>query len=136
MNRILIVLVLCVIMFGCNYTSKAPQKDIVVSINFDDGNERVFTEALPIMEQYGFRGTVFINSDRVGARNKLTWSQIDSLKNVYHWEIGGHTPKHEDLNLLTYEQADSVIYKDLMTIKNHGIKAESFATPFGHCPVE
>jgi len=135
MKRLLLFLLILLMLFGCKYTTQILRNDIIVCINFDDNCASVYENALPVMTQYGFRGTVFTNSGYVGLPNRLTWSQLDSLKHSYNWEIGGHTLYHEALSELTYDEAEYTIATDFNNLKAHGYNPKSFATTFGVCPV-
>ncbi len=132
----LALLLVSVFLFGCRYTSKVPNDDFILCLTFDDSCASVWTNALPIMQEYGFRGTVFANSGRIGNQGRLTWAQLDSLKHTFGWEIGGHTLNHEALSTLTYEQARFTIATDYQNLQSHGLQPVSFATTFGYCPVE
>ncbi len=66
----------------------------------------------------------------------MTWNQIDQLKHVYNWEIGGHTTNHEALPLLSLPQAEQTISNDLQTLQAYGLDPVSFATTFGYCPTD
>lgn len=86
-----------------------------VIITFDDADESIYFHALPILEKYGFRATVFVVSDYVGKYNTwdynlfgnrskhLNWQQIKTLCQK-GWEIGSHTASHKDLTRLSDEQ--------------------------------
>jgi len=135
MQRILIGLILLLMIMGCRFESPGGNQKLVVCITFDDNCASVYNNALPIMKQYGFRGTVFTNSGSVGTAQKLTWAQIDTLNRVYAWEIGGHSLSHAHLSSLTPQEADYEVSADFNNLKLHGIVPKSFATPFGECPV-
>jgi peptidoglycan/xylan/chitin deacetylase (PgdA/CDA1 family) len=126
---------LIILIFGCRFEPQSSKQDMVVCITFDDNCESVFNHALPIMRQYGYRGTVFTNSGSVGQTSKLTWAQIDSLRQTYHWEIGGHTLNHTFLSDVSPQQAEFEIAADYNNLKQHSITPRSFATPYGICPV-
>ena len=48
-------------------------------ISFDDGNLCVYENAVPIMEKYDFKATLFILTDAVGGKNHLSWEQVQEL---------------------------------------------------------
>lgn len=90
----------------CHSASELPSKPIVLT--FDDSYESVYTNAFPILREYGFTGTVFIITGFVGKKNTwdvnlggcrfrhLSWSQIRGLHEA-GFEIGSHTVHHPDL---------------------------------------
>lgn len=136
MYRIGLGFVLVILILGCRFTTQVPKNEMIVCITFDDNCLSVYEYALPAMSQYGFRGTVFTNTGRVGRPRKLSWGQIDSLKHIYRWEIGGHTQNHEMLSQLSYQEAENTIATDFFTLKDRNLNPKSFATTFGYCPEE
>lgn len=79
-----------------------------VVITFDDGDESIYHNAFPILEQHRFTATIFVISNYVGKLNSwdanlgriysrhLCWDQIIELLKA-GWEIGSHTATHRDL---------------------------------------
>ncbi len=77
------------------YREALPKKAVIISI--DDGYRSTYDIAYPILKKYGFKATLFIYTDFIGAsRNALTWSQINRMK-ADGFEIGSHTLSHSDL---------------------------------------
>lgn len=68
-----------------------PPKPIVIT--FDDGYNDNLSNALPVLEKYGLRATVFIITDKVGQDGYLTWDEIRQMKKR-GTEIGSHTHEH------------------------------------------
>ena len=52
-----------------------PEKPVVLT--FDDGYADTYSIVYPIMKEYGFPATVFINPGDVGTR--LTWDQVREM---------------------------------------------------------
>jgi len=136
MKIVLTLTLIITVLFSCRFTTRTGKHETIVCINFDDNALSVYENALPIMNQYGFRGTMFVNSGLVGRTNRLSWIQLDSLKNYHGWEIGGHTLHHELLSDLSYNEAEQNIKSDYLNLKAHGLNPKSFATTYGHCPTE
>jgi len=105
-------------------------------ITFDDGFRDFYTDAFPILQEYGFSATVFlptlyVDSDiRFKSKECLTWSQVIELsrKGI---SFGSHTVNHLELYRLgkmeieyelknSKEKIDSVLGKQI----------ESFSYPF------
>lgn len=86
----------------------AEQKRIILT--FDDGYKDNLTIAVPIMEKYGFKGTVF------PALKFLAWPDYadrDDLLALQKagWEIGSHTYNHVELGKLKREQVrDEIVF--------------------------
>ena len=96
--------------------AKTPTMGRPVVITFDDGYESVLTQAAPLLEAAGFRATVFVVTDRVGATANwdttsglplklMSWDDLRSLK-ARGFSIGSHTTAHLDLTALTNEEIE------------------------------
>ncbi|HCH23210.1 MAG TPA: polysaccharide deacetylase [Oceanospirillaceae bacterium] len=72
--------------------------DKSIAITFDDAWRSIYDNALPIMEKYNYPFTVFVNTDPIDERNKMsmTWDMLRELK-----QRGGilanHTSDHDYL---------------------------------------
>ena len=101
-----------------------------IAITFDDGYRDVFQNALPIMERYGYIGTVYVIVDQIGVSGYLETEHLSQLL-AAGWEIGSHTKSHANLRKvntnLTKEIQDSRLH--LENLLNTPIT--SFAYPFG-----
>ncbi|MCK9309337.1 MAG: polysaccharide deacetylase family protein [Candidatus Cloacimonetes bacterium] len=132
----LLLLILLLLTVSCNLLTKPPQAPPIIVITFDDQNANVFSVALPIMSQYGYRGSCFVNSGKLGQNGLLSVDEVKSLNNQYNWEIGGHSLNHEHLPQQNYPQAELAIGDDFRYLQNIGVNPISFAIPFGNCPAE
>ncbi|MFD9004171.1 polysaccharide deacetylase family protein [Streptomyces sp. NPDC059582] len=106
-----------------------------VSITFDDSHTSVHGIARPVMDAYGFSGTVYNIADAIGTGNFLTIDQMRSLQDYSGWEMAGHsyaTSAHTaSYGKLTAQQVDN----DLGTLRewlvSNGFTSEHFAYPHG-----
>lgn len=106
-----------------------PDKPIVIT--FDDGYADNFTTALPIMEEYGMRATVFVIANAVGTPDYLTWEQIAAMT-ARHTEIGSHTYSHVDLSTLPPEKQREELTLSKTTLEAKlGRPIEFLAYPYG-----
>ena len=62
-----------------------------VSFAFDDGYESVYTRALKKLSSYRYPGSAYVISDIVGNPKRLSLEQLHQLRDLHHWEIGGHS---------------------------------------------
>jgi peptidoglycan/xylan/chitin deacetylase (PgdA/CDA1 family) len=106
-----------------------PERPVVLS--FDDGYEDAYTEALPILEAYGFTGTFYVVTEFVGRPGYMSWEQIRSM-HASGMEIGSHSLTHPDLALLDAERARAEITESRELIESElGARVRSFCYPIG-----
>lgn len=119
-----------------------PEKGIVIT--FDDGYKNVYTDAFPILEQYGFNATIFLITEYCGKLNNwpgqslsikrsplLSWPEIREMSN-YGFEFGAHTLTHPDLDLIPIQQAEQEIIQSKVMIQDHlSTEVKVFAYPYG-----
>lgn len=86
-----------------DYAKKNYQGKVMV-ITFDDGYEDHFTDAFPVLQQLGLKGTFFIITDFVGRDGYMTRDQINQMA-AAGMEMGAHTLDHKDLAVLSYTEA-------------------------------
>ena len=105
-----------------------PRRPVVIS--FDDGYLDVYQNAFPIMEHYGFTGTVYIVANRL---ESVGFLQVEQLKELIDsgWDVGSHGMTHTELT-----QNHALVRKEILQsrldLENAlGIKVFSFAYPFG-----
>jgi peptidoglycan/xylan/chitin deacetylase (PgdA/CDA1 family) len=108
-----------------------PEKAVVIT--FDDGYGTLMDFALPVMQQYGYTGTVFVITQLMdeGFEQYLTWPEAESLS-AQGWMIEPHSKTHEQLagrgrDFQTYQMLGS-----LQTVEAHiGRPPRFFAYPSG-----
>jgi len=74
-------------------------KKAAVSLTFDDGSYDHLTEAVPLLDKYGYKGTFYIVIKWVPAKHngkRLTWDEIKQVAASGH-EIGNHSMRHYQL---------------------------------------
>lgn len=105
-----------------------PNRPIILT--FDDGSETVYTDALPIMQKYGFTGTAYIVYNWIGAGLYMDREQILALRYA-GWEIGSHSISHINLRQRPGKQEDEIVSSRRRLQEYLGIPIMSFAYPFG-----
>ncbi|OVE77431.1 hypothetical protein BVX98_02720 [bacterium F11] len=90
-----------------------PSKPMVIT--FDDGYANNYTEAYPILRDFGFRAVIFVVAQTVGWDNHwhnpktevripmISWAQLKELQKA-GWEIGSHTMNHPNLTTLNLDK--------------------------------
>ena len=67
-----------------------------IVITFDDGYKSVFSNAFPIMKEFGFVGVVCIYPQFIGTSGGMTWGELTQLASA-GWTIECHSFSHADL---------------------------------------
>jgi peptidoglycan/xylan/chitin deacetylase (PgdA/CDA1 family) len=86
-----------------------PEKAVVVTI--DDGYTSMYNHAYPILKRYGFPATVFVYTDFIGARDALTWDQMQELVATGLIDVQAHSKTHSNLTIRGYSESDAA-YRD------------------------
>jgi peptidoglycan/xylan/chitin deacetylase (PgdA/CDA1 family) len=114
-----------------------PLAEKSVVITFDDGFRSFYTQAFPVLDDYGFTATMFlptafIGTARLSFKNTecLTWDEVRDLKRS-GVSFGSHTVNHPKLVDLSLEEID----RELRASKNEleqrlGGRVATFAYPF------
>jgi peptidoglycan/xylan/chitin deacetylase (PgdA/CDA1 family) len=108
--------------------AELPPKPIILT--FDDGSETVFTTAFPVMQKYGFTGTVYIVFNYVGIPNYMDEEHIRELY-ASGWEVGSHSLSHADLTERADRQREEIIESRRRLEATLGLPILTFAYPFG-----
>jgi peptidoglycan/xylan/chitin deacetylase (PgdA/CDA1 family) len=101
---------------------KAPRRAMVVT--FDDAYASIIRSGLPVLEQLGVPGTVFVPTDAASEAGRMTWSELGRWSGTEHehelrcmswddlrslaergWEIGSHSCSHPHLTEVGSELA-------------------------------
>ncbi|WP_395338732.1 polysaccharide deacetylase family protein [Ningiella sp. W23] len=70
-----------------------PLPDNAVAITFDDGYESIFKHAHPILSDFEFPYTVFVNPDSIERlSNQLTWDEVNQMSKLA--DFANHTLRH------------------------------------------
>lgn len=104
-------------------------------ITIDDGFKSFYKNALPILRQYDFPATLFINTTTVGGSDYMDWGELE-IASRQSIEIGNHSHSHDyflnkepDLRYTEFEKDIGIAQK--LIVKNLGITPKVFAYPYG-----
>jgi peptidoglycan/xylan/chitin deacetylase (PgdA/CDA1 family) len=131
----ILILLLLIILTACDTVSYR-QRETYVCLTFDDQHSSVYHTAYPLLEEHDLKGTLFVNTERLGREHTLSWAQIETMVTASAWEVGGHTLHHVNLPDLSYEEAYEEIYLDYLNLVEQGFTPRSFALPSGHATEE
>lgn len=95
-----------------------PEKPLVIT--FDDGYADNYTTALPLLEKYGMKASVFMVVNDIGKERYLSLQQLKEMarKNI---EIGSHTANHLPLITLSPEKKKEEIELSKLLMEWKGI---------------
>ncbi|MDR0492398.1 MAG: polysaccharide deacetylase family protein [Nitrososphaerota archaeon] len=114
------------------YQPNVPQEgQRVICIVFDDGWLNQYTNALPILDEYGFKATFSIIT---AYPNKISgymnWNQIQTLHNHGH-AIGSHTVDHFTMDSIDASAVEYQLAQSKQDLLEHGINTPLFVYPEG-----
>jgi len=116
-----------------------PDKSVVITI--DDGYKSFYSIAYPILKKYGFKSTVFVYPDFIGAGLALKWNQVNMLDDDPLVDIQSHSKSHSSLSVkpegekkqeylarlkIEVKETDRILNKKI------GQTASHFAYPYGN----
>lgn len=102
-----------------------------VIITFDDGNADLYTRAFPILQRYGFSGTLYLVVNYLDQPGFLSSEQVQELV-AAGWEIGSHSFSHPNLAQVDGEALRRETEGSRQWLMNRfGRPIDSFAYPYG-----
>jgi peptidoglycan/xylan/chitin deacetylase (PgdA/CDA1 family) len=122
-----------------------------VAVTFDDAYRSVIALARPILDRFGFPGSVYVPTAFAGSEQPMSWPGIDHWTGTPHerelvpmswdelgelanagWEIGSHTRTHPHLTQI----GDDELARELRESREEceaelGLPCDSLAYPYG-----
>lgn len=120
--------------------NKQPLPDKTVVITFDDGYDNIYDNAHPILKEFAFPYTIFVNPPLIGKVNyQLTWQQVKIMaaENV---SFANHGKQHNHMLSKDAEESQQdwlnrtmqdIEDAEEMLQKNIGYSLKYFAYPYG-----
>lgn len=113
------------------YSTVAANEKGYVTFTFDDAPETTYTDAYPILKEYGYPATVYVNTKHIGEPWwYIKWDQLKELQKN-GWEVGSHAHEHDRLTDLSREALISSLKVSVEILEDKGFTPTSFASPFG-----
>ncbi|MDD4910359.1 MAG: polysaccharide deacetylase family protein [Candidatus Omnitrophica bacterium] len=121
------------------HNRRVPGKSAVIT--FDDGYKSVLTNALPVLKEFGFPATLFVNisfiENKVPAGlywhdwDMLSWDDVKGLREA-GLSIGSHALSHRRLTEMNEQELEYEVLKSKGLIESHvGGQVNTFSYPHG-----
>ncbi len=121
------------------FVERAPVPGLI-AVSFDDGLANLGTVALPIMQELGVAGTVYVPTGLIGqaypwatAESGLRIMDGDEIRTLANagWEIGAHGVTHRDLSRCSYDESMAEMTESREALERLiDRKVTSFAYPY------
>ncbi len=113
------------------FNSGTPLPSKPVLLTFDDGYADFSTQAVPILNSFGYAATLFDATGLSENPGYLTWNQVKDASNTSRILIANHTWSHHSMNA-----SNAVIEREVSTAENQlherGLdNPKIFAYPYG-----
>jgi len=113
-------------------SSNSSANSKVVMLTFGDTLKSQFTNAKPILDKYGFKGSFFITCLWVGSdKARMTWQDILALQ-MDGQNIESKTMTHRRMTNLSPNDLNYEVAGSKKCLADHGINATIFATTHGN----
>jgi peptidoglycan/xylan/chitin deacetylase (PgdA/CDA1 family) len=104
-----------------------------VALTFDDGEMNNFTNALPVLKQFGFSAYFFVILDRIGKAGYMGWDELRQMLDA-GMVVGSHGLSHKILTDLTDVQVEEELRDSRKHLINRlGSEIDSLSIPRGFC---
>lgn len=114
-------------------------KKAASSLTFDDSLPTQYRLLVPLLAEFGLKGTFFLTTVDLEKKKRTVWGQ--SLACWPRWkavaaaghEIGSHTVKHPNLSTIPPKEAEEELRDSCATIRRRlgGIRCDTLAYPYG-----
>lgn len=106
-----------------------------VVITIDDAFQSFYVNGFPLLREFGFPATIYVNTETVGSGDYLGWAELVEISK-YGIEIGNHTHSHDyflNMDSLSRRKlfVEDVEYAQRIIRQKLDIECMTFAYPFG-----
>jgi peptidoglycan/xylan/chitin deacetylase (PgdA/CDA1 family) len=117
-------------------STKTPASaDKVVILMFNDGWLSTYTNALPILESYGYKASFAIYPKAQDGKysDYMSWAQVEALSKA-GYDVESHTYSHLVLTGVSASILQSELVNSKQVLQQHGIQAGALIYPEGENP--
>jgi len=109
-----------------------PDKTIVITV--DDGFLSFRENALPLLKQFGYKASLFVNTETIGDGDYMDWNDLAAiLKDGF--EIGNHSDSHEYFLNRKDDEVENfkndILHAQKLLKDSLGIEPDLLAYPYG-----
>jgi peptidoglycan/xylan/chitin deacetylase (PgdA/CDA1 family) len=102
----------------------------LVSLTFDDGWESACDNAVPLLDQYGYKGTFYGDASTIETPRFMTAADLAALHRAGH-EIAAHGYQDTDLTVLRADRINGQLERGWEPLARAGVGTSDLATPLG-----
>lgn len=127
----MLLLAILLALASCESNSARYSDRTVVCFCFDDEHESAYEAAFPILQEYGYKATMVVNSGWLDNAGRMTWDELEEMVFDNGWELAGHTRHHVNLASCSEEVARDEIIGEYELYLQKGFSPVMFALPAG-----
>jgi peptidoglycan/xylan/chitin deacetylase (PgdA/CDA1 family) len=107
-----------------------PENPVVLT--FDDGYLGVYENALPVLDEYGYIGVIYVITSTIASNISYGYVQPKELADLVNagWEIGSHSVTHTDLKTSPLGMQNELVKSREALETLLGVKIRTFAYPY------
>jgi peptidoglycan/xylan/chitin deacetylase (PgdA/CDA1 family) len=102
----------------------------LVSVAFDDGRASAYDRAVPLMDEYGYKGTFYVNPGTIEMSEFLAASELQELSRTGN-DIAVHGYDDIDLTGISADRIDSQLVEGRDALAQVGLMPTDLAAPMG-----
>lgn len=111
-------------------TVPLPKKPVILTV--DDGYRDFYEDALPILQKYQAKASLYVIHNRLDTKDYLTTPQLREVIASGLVEVGSHTVSHPDLRTVSLaQQRVEILDSKRLLEEDFGITITTFAYPLG-----
>jgi peptidoglycan/xylan/chitin deacetylase (PgdA/CDA1 family) len=137
--RLVVVPIAIGVMFWSPWTEIAPPElttelppecipESMVSFTFDVGYRNIYTKALPVLEKYDFKATLYVATNFIGKPGYISKEELQELAR-HRWWIGSYTVSAPLLTELSPQELWRELAESKATLESWGFQVVDFASP-------